>query len=502
MSAESRAKRTSFAVDVLKLAGGTTLAQLISILVSPILTRLYSPEVFGIAAVFVSITAIVGEIICLRYNLAIVLPETDQEAASVLGASVASTVMVSLTTVPIVWLGGSAISELLNAPEINPFLWWLIPPVMLIDGLFTSLNYWNSRTKQFGRLSIAQVMSSAVGSGTKIIAGLAGYATSGAFILTNALGLVTAATILGAQVWRDDGSLFRRSISWRGVSDSFKRYHKFPVFSTWAGLVNNLSWQLPVLMLAAFFSPVVVGFYALGNRLARMPMMLVGKSISQVFYQKAASAREAGNLADIVYDVYDRLVAYGLFPMLLLALIGRDLFIAVFGTEWAQAGVYSQILAVYMFFNFIASPIGQLVYVLEKQEVSLLVNISLLLSRFGALWVGGTTGDVLLTLALFSGSGVVVYGCYSMWIVHAAGMALRDWWRQLGRWTLISGAFLVPALALGFVFRLQSWKALIPYGICAIAYYLWLLARDKQTAKLGQRLYLKLRQAARNRDAG
>jgi len=65
--------------SVLTLVGGTSIAQALSFLFSPIQTRLFSPEVFGELSVFGSITGIVGIIICLRYELAIVLPKDDDE---------------------------------------------------------------------------------------------------------------------------------------------------------------------------------------------------------------------------------------------------------------------------------------------------------------------------------------------------------------------------------------------------------------------------------------
>ena len=76
---------SSFAANVLKLVTGTTFAQVIIVLASPLLTRLYGPEAFGFLALFTSITSIIGVIACMRYEMAIMLPKTDEEAANLLG---------------------------------------------------------------------------------------------------------------------------------------------------------------------------------------------------------------------------------------------------------------------------------------------------------------------------------------------------------------------------------------------------------------------------------
>jgi lipopolysaccharide exporter len=490
----SRTRKTSFVGDALKLVSGTTFAQTLSIVVSPILARLYDPETFGIAALFVSITGVITVISCMRYESAIVLPERDEEAANLLGLSLGFVVLISSLAASVVWFGQMPIIGWLKAPALAPYL-WLIAPMVFLNGVFLALNYWNSRTKHFWRLSIAQVITSFATAGGKVGAGIAGYATESSLIGATILGSATSTTVLGGQIWRDDSRLLRQSINWRGTMSALKRYYKFPAFSTWTALLNTLSWQLPILMLSAFFSPAVVGFYSFGNRLLRTPIMLVGRSVAQVFYQRAAVANDAGDLDAVVLAVYNRLVAYGLFPMLLMTIIGKELFVTIFGEKWADAGIYSQILSVYMFFNFISAPLGQLFSVLEKQEVALITNISLLLSRAGALWLGGSTGNVLFTLTLFSVSGVLVYGGYSMWIIRAAGIPLTDWWRILLRSALTSGVFLIAGWLLGAVFHLHSWRLLAAYGICAVVYYVWLLSTDRQIVRLAQSLYAGLPRA-------
>ena len=66
------------------IAGGTTLAQGINILSTPILSRIYSPEDFGVTAVFISMVSILSVISALRYDLAIPLPKTERYADAVI----------------------------------------------------------------------------------------------------------------------------------------------------------------------------------------------------------------------------------------------------------------------------------------------------------------------------------------------------------------------------------------------------------------------------------
>ena len=475
---------STFAGNVLKLVTGIMIAQGLGVLVAPVITRLFAPEAFGVAALFTSLTGIIGAVVCLRYELSIMLPKTDEEASNLLGLSLFFVLIITGISALTIFFAGDVIAGLLNSPELNKYL-WLVPVSVFVSGTFLALNYWNSRTKNFGRLSIARVVSSVANQTTKMGAGFAGFVSGGVLIGTGILGQVISTFVLGWQIWRDDRRLFKANIQWEKMIVGLKRHKRFPIYNTWAALLNTASQHLPAIMLAFYFSPKVVGFYALGKIVLSMPISLVGGAVSQVFFQKASEAyNRTGNLSKIVEEVFKRLVSLGIFPILLLTLIGEDLFIVVFGQRWAEAGLYTQVLSIYMCFNLIAAPLGQLFSVLERQEVTLLVNILLFLFRFGALWFGGQTGDIIFTLCLFSLSGVLIYGGYSMWILHVAGLPLYNWWSSLFRSTFISGTFIGLGWLVCFSLGLNSYSTLVVYFLCAILYYIWIVRNDYQLLNL------------------
>ena len=415
---------SSFVGNVLKLTTGSVFAQGLGILLAPIVTRLFAPEAFGVAALFASITGIIGVVACLRYELSIMLPKTDEEAANLLGVSLCFVLIISAITALIILFASDIIARLLNSPELKKYL-WLISISVFVSGVFLALNYWNSRTKHFGRLSIARVVSSTTTQATKLIAGFAGYVSGGVLIGTGILGQIVSTFVLGGQIWRDDRRLFKTSIRWQKMIAGLKRFRKFPVIDVWGGLLNTTSWQLPALLLSAFFSPVIVGYYALGNAVVRLPMNIIGGAIAQVFYQRASEAKNKGQSAHVVENVYKRLVAIGLFPMLLLCLVGQDLFSVVFGHNWAEAGLYTQILAPWMFFVFISSPLSTLFSVFERQGSALIVHSTIFLTRLISLYIGGVLGNVYIALGLFSVTGVFVYGGLSVWNLKLAKVPMN-----------------------------------------------------------------------------
>lgn len=474
---------SSFAANVLKLVTGSAFAQGMGILIAPIIARLFAPEAFGVAALFASISGIIGVVACLRYELSIMLPKTDEEAANLFGVSLCFVLITTGISVLIILFAGDIIVELLNSPKLKKYL-WLVPIAVFVSGVFLALNYWNSRTKHFGRLSIARVVSSIVTQATKLSAGFAGYVSGGVLIGTAIWGEFIAVSVLGGQIWRNDRRLFKASIQWKKMIAGVKRHKQFPIYSTWSAFLNTASQQLPVVILAFYFSPKVVGFYALGRAVLSMPMNMVGGAVTQVFFQKASEAyNRTGNLSRVVEEVFKRLVSLGIFPILLLTLIGEDLFIVAFGARWAEAGVYMQILGIWLFFVFISSPISTLFSVLEKQSAALLFNIILFVTRAISLICGGLIGDVRIALVLFSGTGSIIYICLSFWFLSSAGVSLS---RPLSILTNYA-AYCMPMLGITALFKwgfdlAPLWVILV--GIVgSLPYYLIVIKQDRELQK-------------------
>ena len=474
---------STFAGNVLKLVTGSVFAQGLGVLVAPIVARLFAPEAFGVAALFASITGIIGVVACLRYELAIMLPKTDGEAANLLCLSLFFVFIITSISVLIIFFAGDVILNLLNSPELKKYL-WLVPVAVFVGGTSLPLNYWNSRTKHFGRLSIARVVSSVVAQTTKLGAGFAGFVSGGVLIGTGILGQIVSTFVLGGQIWRDDRKLFKAGIRWEKMISGLKRHKKFPIYNTWSALLNTASQQLPAIMLAFYFSPKIVGFYALGKTVLSMPMNMVGGAVAQVFFQKASEAHNrTGNLSKVVEEVFKRLVSLGIFPVLLLTLIGEDLFVVVFGQRWAEAGVYMQILGLWIFFQFISSPISTLFAVLEKQHYGLLFNTVLFVSRAASLIIGGMTGDVRFTLFLFASTGVACYGFLCFWLISKAGLPVMRALYCIGKYSIYSSPLLIAIALAKWSLGVQAMGVLLLGLCCLVVYYLLVMRQDKELRK-------------------
>ena len=248
MTAPITKKRSSFFTNVLKLVSGTTVAQAITIVTAPILSRLFAPESFGVLSVFTSLVSIIAIVICLRYEYSIVLTEDDKDAMNIFVLCLLIALGISGIAGTVILLFGHKLVDLLNAPNLYPFL-WIIPIGLMIQGFFAALNYWNARTKHFGRLSIARVAASVTTSALPMLLAILGHANTASLVYSWLAGTFIFTFVLGGQVFRDKRRIIINHIQAGRMVANLKRYRKFPLVDSWSSFINNFSWQLPSLLL-------------------------------------------------------------------------------------------------------------------------------------------------------------------------------------------------------------------------------------------------------------
>jgi O-antigen/teichoic acid export membrane protein len=261
------------------------------------------------------------------------------------------------------------------------------------------------------------------------------------------------------------------------MMETVKRYSNFPKYDMWATLLNSVSWQIPIFLLSYFFTTTVVGYYSLGMMMIQLPMSLIGGSIGQVFFQRAAEANFGGTLDSLVENVFKILFKLGIFPMLILLLMGKDIFTVFFGPQWGIAGIYVQILSIWAFVWFISSPLGEIVLILEKQSWGLWWNMIVFSSRLISFIIGGILGDVFIALLLFSLSGVIVYGYFIVKSLGYSGLSLMYIFRQI-YFSMVQIILAGIILSIMMVFQVNLLITFIVACALGLLYYLYLIKTE------------------------
>lgn len=399
--------KSEFGRNVLTLMTGTVIAQAIPIAISPILTRLYSPEEFGLFALYMGLASILNVIVTGRYEQAIMLPAEEEDATNLVALSLTITVIISLVVLLLIFLTSSRIASALEKPEIEAWL-FLLPITIFLSGVYQTLNYWNNRKKQYKTLAKNRIYQSTSMSVTHVGGGL--LSGSGIFLIVGDLiGKLISAFILARATFGKD-SLSFADISKKKQISLAKRYKKFPIFDTGAALANVSSYQIQNILFPIFYGLSSAGFYFLVLRVLQAPLLLISTSLTDVYKQKLTDPTTTDNDLKRYYKkMFLFLFSIGLPPFVIFMFFGKDLFSIIFGDEWKIAGEYAVILAPMFFIRFIASPLSYFLYLKEKQEINIVGSLLFLICAVASIAYSNSAKETITIVSLtFS----LIYGSY------------------------------------------------------------------------------------------
>ena len=399
----------TFADNVLTLAGGTTIALGVTVLASPITSRLFGPEAFGLASLFRSGAVIIAYIACLRYEMAIALPKRDENAAALFSLCYLALVVVALLTTALSLVFGRQTLDYLNAAEMSSLL-WLFPVYVFLIGSQLPLKYWYTRQKKFKIIAAVSILGSIPIVVAEITGGFAGFQTGENLVVFRIIGLLVAPAFFLWRLSKDDAGFIIRNSKPEAIIQAAKKYIKFPMMEIWSVLIMCTSTYAPILLLNAVFNPVVCGLYAKAFYLLYLPSIIVGLAVGQVFHQESAAAKANGkNIAGMVETVLNRMITLGTYPFALLLAISPELFGFFLGSRWIESGIYSQILMPQFFIGFLMGSIISLFGTLGKQEQNLITSAVGLVMRLSTLTFGGLIlKNVHLTLVIFMVANVIL----------------------------------------------------------------------------------------------
>jgi O-antigen/teichoic acid export membrane protein len=362
------ALRSDFSKSVTVLAGGTVFAQSLSLIASPVLTRLYSPTDFGILAVFISLLSVISVVASLRYEVAIPIPDSKEDAFALVAISLLILVGTVALTALSVGFFGDFIATHANVLIVKPYL-WLLPIGMAFTGAYQVLSSLAIRQRNFRLLANTKINQSITLVICQLVFGI---------INPSALYLL-ASNILGssAGVYKlsKGAYTFFTEIEKSHLLKRFKyvalRYIRYPLIFGSSSLLNAVGLNLPALLLAYVYSPQVVGWYGFAQRVIALPMTMVGQSVAQVYIGEAALLRREHpkGLRPLFLNTTKKLLMLGAPPLLLLGMVGPQLFKLVFGENWQEAGIMMQVMVPMFIAQFVVVPISQTLIILERQSL-------------------------------------------------------------------------------------------------------------------------------------
>tara|TARA_R100000935_G_C2838215_1_gene169412 strand:- start:2895 stop:4163 length:1269 start_codon:yes stop_codon:yes gene_type:complete len=397
----------SFVKNVSILVGGTAFAQLITIILLPVLTRLYSPEDFGILAVYLSFVSLISVVSCLRLEIAIPIPKEDKDAITLFVLSLVSVIVITLLTIVGTTLFFRQIYQVTEG-KLEGYV-WLIPLSVFFSGIYAALQYWATRHKAFSLVAKTRLSQAVGGGSTQIGLGYAGLGPLG--LLVGQLISMGAGIIGLSRYFIKNSSSLLRDVKFSELKSVFKQYDRFPKYSTWEAFANSGAIQIPVILIAYYAVSAEAGFLMLAMRLLSAPMSLIGGAVGQVYLAEASEKNYEGQLQQFTHNTVRALAKIGTPPILFAGMAAPFLIPVIFGEAWQRAGVLIAWMSPWFLMQFITSPVSMALHITNNQKIAMWLQFFGLFLRVGGVVIAGIYFNdyIVETYAL---TGLVFYLIY------------------------------------------------------------------------------------------
>jgi lipopolysaccharide exporter len=430
----SSAARSSIVV-----AGTASIGQGLALLATPLLTRIYEPTAFGVLAIFLAISFIAVSVASVRFEYAIPIAPNEETANTLL-------VLALLICVPVaflaagVWSLAGGLLEPAVGRSLSSFT-WIVAISVLVGGAFQALTMWSIRRRQYRRVAAARLTQAVGISAAQLGLGIAGAGTAG-LVIGDALGRsLGTVPLLGSAA-----DVLRSGHTLADLREVARSYASFAAFLAAAALLNTAAFNAPFLLLPAGFGASAAGLYFLAYRVLILPASLVGSAVGQVLLGEAAARRRnQQELQSLAVPVALALFAAGLPVYTAVAIAGPDLFAAIFGETWREAGQLARLLAPAILVWAIASPLSGLLVVGRREQESLIFTGVELATRVAAIGIGIATGSIVIAVVLLSASGILLNLGAVERFLRPAATGVRDLLPRAGLMALLNvpGALLI-----------------------------------------------------------
>lgn len=385
------------------MASGTIISQIVVVLSSTVLSRLFSVADFGELSVFTSFTVFFAVLSTGRYEQAIVLSKGINDAYKIVKLIFwIATAICSVYFITVVYF------KLFYGGEINlTFLKsrtaYYSPFYIFSLAILSSLGYFFLRENKYKIITVAnslQVISTTVFS---IFFGF--LKVHDGMIISMIIGACTAVVYYLSR----GKALVKNVFASENVKEIGLRYISFPKYMTFSDMSLTASQQFIPVLFSILYSSTIVGFFSMANRMIRLPNILITSAVGNVFRNEAMQQiREEGNCAKLYNSTFKKLLIISLPAFLFIFLISPVAFRVFFGENWVEAGNYARVLCIMLFSEFISSPLNVIFTIREQQKKFMYLQILNMIIGSILIYAGKYYFESpLYSLLLFSCSGLL-----------------------------------------------------------------------------------------------
>jgi len=431
----------SFTQNLAVAFSSNMLAFIVTFIFTPIFSRIYSPEAYGLFALFNTIIVNLTVIVTLSYPNAFVLPHTERRFWDLAKLSFILTLSSCVLLLGVFGLFGVEILSFFNASSLYAYR-WLIVPAVLLGAVNIIWNNWNLRSKEFKRNGLVQIGSS-LGSravGLSYGLGIGGF-TPGLLLSDFTLKFIISIASISKSI-RTQFRPMWQTATWESMRSAAVEYKGYPLYQLPGTWVSVLTSQLPVLALSKFYGVAAVGQFSFANSLLNIPIQLIAFSMGPVFLQKATEIyhQDPERMPSLLRDIYLKVFYIAILPFGFLSVFGKLIFVVFLGSKWELAGVFAGYMAYYYIFYLISYFLSSLFTVINQQKYTLISHCINLLFMALAFIPGVLLHDVEWFVILFSIGSLLAFMVTTLLVFRLFKVSpVRV---VLTSWLILGGVFL------------------------------------------------------------
>lgn len=417
--------KSEFAKNIFTLTSGTAIAQTITLLISPILSRIYTPDDFGLFAFYMSIVGTLALIATFRYEMAVLIPKEEMVSVSIVYLSLVIDFLLCIFLFIVIVILGFSIPDRFSINHLLKIWLYILPVLVFFLGSGNVFQHWFNRQKKYKILAAAKIIRSVGTNGLTLIIGITGAGALGLF-MGNLIGIVLFNLYFIVKIYYFDRDKFK-FLDKSSLIPLAKKHKDLALANTPQSLMETFQINGIIYLLKIFFNSTIIGWYSFAMRILQAPMWLIVTSIAQVFYKEASENYQKGiNIKSTVIKTIKMTALVGLPALIVLVLAGPPLFTFIFGQQWTEAGVYARILAPWLYFDFIRYSIAQAPLIVNKMRpmffLSIIGNIIVILSLATGWYF---FNDVRIAFILLSAFMVIYDIGIIFWIIRIVKNSIK-----------------------------------------------------------------------------
>lgn len=397
-------KQNKIYKDLSVYIGSNILGQMIGIMCSPILTRLFSPESYGIQSVYLSLISLACVISTLSYQNAIVISDDEDEISVIILGFLTLLLFCVLVSI-LIGISENSILRLLNCEQLTPYS-FLIPVSIFFISSYNIMNQYAIKYKLFSLISRTKITQNIWGNLGKIILGFLKTGTAG-LLIGNLLSQSVGVFKLFKQFISSSKNLIIQPVKLKSAANKYK---SFPLYSTPCNCIYTFGNQIPVLMLSSLYGSSISGYYSLAYSVICLPCNIIGVAMSQVFFAEIAERRKSKSIIGFINSLLKKVAFFSAILFAVLWLILPHAFSLIYGESWYIAGKFAQILTIQTFAYFVILPVSKVFEVFQKQKLDLIINAFRVIILLLVFYFSGKMQlEPIHAITLFSVLGALVY---------------------------------------------------------------------------------------------